>query len=86
MQKANNFLPEDILKNKIDEFMKSFPPPPRLELTDEILNVLTDAENVINNEETDDKDIQQIKDEYNLDYIKNEFDEGKVPEILEFFY
>ena len=66
--------------------MKSFPPPPRLELTDEILNVLTDAENVINNEETDDKDIQQIKDEYNLDYIKNEFDEGKVPEILEFFY
>ena len=78
------------VKNEIDELMKSIPSPPRLELTDGILNVLKDVENVINNDfvrvgENDDKDIQKIKDEYNFDDIKNEFDDGKVLEILDFF-
>ena len=78
------------VKNEIDELMKSIPSPPRLELTDGILNVLKDVENVINNDfvrvgENDDKDIQKIKDEYNFDDIKNEFDDGKVLEILDIF-
>ena len=76
---------------KINELMKSLPFPPRLELSDNILKVLSDVEDVINDEfvkveELDDKDMQEIKDEYNFDDIKNEFDKGKVPEILEFFY
>ena len=66
--------------------MKSVPSPPRLELSDEILKVLSYGEDVINDdfvkvEDLDDKDVQEIKDEYNFDDIKNEFDE-----ILEFFY
>ena len=36
-------------------------------------------------EELDDKDIQEVKGKYNFDDIKNEFNHGKVPEILEFF-
>ena len=65
--------------------MKSVPSPPRLELSDEILKVLSYGEDVINDdfvkvEDLDDKDVQEIKDEYNFDDIKNEFDE-----ILEFF-
>ena len=77
------------VKNEIDELMKSIPSLPRLELNDEILNVSKDAENVIDNdfvkvEENDDKDIQETKDGYNFDDI-DEFDNGKVPEILEFF-
>ena len=79
------------IKNEIDESMKSVPSPPRLELSNEILNLLNNAEDIINNDfvkvdEFDDKDIQEIKDEYSFDDIKNEFDGGKVPEILEFFY
>ena len=71
--------------------MKSVPSPPRLELSDEILKILSDGEDVIKDdffkvEELDDKDVQQIKDEYSFDDIKNEFDEGKVQEILEVFY
>ena len=54
-------------------------------------NVLKSAENVISNnsvkvEENDDNDMQEIKDEYNFGDTKNEFDDGKVPEILKFFY
>ena len=71
--------------------MKSVPSPPRLELSDKILKVLRDGEDIINDEFVkvevlDDKEMQEIKDEYNFDNVKNEFDEGKVPEILEFFY
>ena len=65
--------------------MKSVPSAPRLEITDEILNALNDAENVINDDFVkvkENDDIQEIKDEYNFDDIKNEFDNGKVPEIL----
>ena len=68
--------------------MKSIPSPPRLELTDENLNVLNDGENVINDdfvkvEEND--DIQEIKDEYNFDDIKNEFDDEKFLKYFDFF-
>ena len=33
-------------------------------------------------EELDNKYLQDIKDEYNLDNIKNEFDDRRIPEIL----
>ena len=71
--------------------MRNIPSPPRLGLSGEILNVLKDGEDVTNNdfvkaEELDDKDIEEIKDEYNFYDIKNEFDKGKIPGILEFFY
>ena len=62
--------------------MRNIPSPLRLELSDEILNVSKDAEDVINNdfvkvEELDYKDIQEIKDEYNFDDIRNAINNGK---------
>ena len=79
------------VNSEIDELMKSVLSPPRLELSDEILKVLSNREDVINDdftkvEEHDDRDVQQIKDEYSFDDIKNEFDKGKVPKVLEVFY
>ena len=69
--------------------MTDIPPPPRLELSDGLLNVLNDGENIINNdfiktEDLDEKDIEDIKNEY-FEGIKNTLDEGHIPEILEFF-
>ena len=71
--------------------MRIIPSRPPLQLSDKILNVLSDAEDVINNkfvkvEEFDNKDLQDMKDKYNFDDIKSEFDNGKIPDILEFLY
>ena len=71
--------------------MRVIPTPPRLELSDRLLNVLNDAENIINNdfiktEDLDEKDIQDIKNEYDFEDIKNTLDDGQIPEIFEFFH
>ena len=63
--------------------------PLSLKLSDEILNVLNDAENVlktdyISEKALNEKDIEEIKKEYNSDDIKNELDDGNVPSVLEF--
>ena len=89
--KSEQELTKNDIKHEIYELMRNIPFPPRLELSDQILNVVSDTENVINNdfvkvEELDDKDLQDIKNEYNFKDIKYEFDDGKIPEILEFFY
>ena len=65
--------------------------PPTLELADEILNILGDVKNVLQNGYVSDrvlneKNIADIKEEYNSDDIKNELDERPVPPSLEFFY
>ena len=67
------------------------PSPPNLELSDEILNVLDNAENVLKtdyvSEKTlNEKDIEEIKNKYNFDDIKNELDDSNVPSFLESFY
>ena len=89
--KSEQQQPKNDVTKEIDELMKSVPSPPRLELPDKILKVLRDGEDVINDdfvkvEKNDDEDIQEIKDKYNFEDIKNEFDHEKVLEILEFFY
>ena len=88
-KKTSPFRKNDI-KHEIYELMRNITSPPSLELYDEILNFSKDAEDMINNdfvrvEELEDKDIQEIKDEYNFEDIKNEFDDGKIPEILKLF-
>ena len=65
--------------------------PPTLELADEILNILGDVKNVLQNGYVSDrvlneKNIADIKEEYNSDDIKNELDERPVQPSLEFFY
>ena len=62
-----------------------------LEFADEILNVLDNAENILQNDYVSDrvlneKNIEEIKEEYNFDNIKNELAEGHVVPSLEFFY
>ena len=55
--------------------MRDIPSPPRFELSDRLLNVLNNAENIINNnfvktEDLDEKDIEDIKNEYDFEGIK----------------
>ena len=74
---------------EIDDILEDVPSPLTLKLEDEILNVLDDAENVLQNDYVSDRmlngnRIEEIKEEYNFDDIKNEFDEGHVPPSLEF--
>ena len=78
------------VENEIDELIKSIPSPPRLELDDEILNVLKDAENVINNgfvkvEENDDMDIQEVKNESIFDNMKLSLTMEKFLKYFNFF-
>ena len=74
--KSEQELTKNDIKHEIDELMRNILFPPRLELSDQILNVVSDTENVINNdfvkvEELHDKDLQDIKNEYNFNDIKN---------------
>ena len=77
------------MKNEIDDLMGDLPSPPRLELSDGFSNVLYNAENInnvfIKTEDLDEKDIEDIKKEYDFEGIENNLDEGHIPEILEFF-
>ena len=44
------------------------------------------ADDYVNPEELQDKTIEQIKEEYKFNEIKDAFDEGKIPPQLEFFF
>ena len=78
-------------ENKIDEITLDIPPPPKLELSDGILNVLKDTEDVVNNDflkenDLNKKDIEDIKKQYNFEDIKRTLEEGYIPLVQEFFY
>ena len=82
---------QENIKNETDDLMEGIPSPPQLELSDGIVNVLKDAEDIINNDfisekDLDEKDIEDIKREYNSEDIKNTLDEKNILEFLEFFY
>ena len=52
---------------------------------------MTDAEEILKDDYVsdkvlEDKTIEQIKDEYNFDDIKDVFDEEQIPPQLEFFF
>ena len=46
--------------------------------------ILTD--DYVNNKELQDKTLEQIKEEYKFDEIKDAFDKGIIPSQLEFFF
>ena len=86
--KSEQELTKTDIKHEIDELMKNIPSPSHFEFSDEIVNVLSDAKDVINNdfvkvEKLDDNGLQDIKEKYNFDDIKNEFDDGKIPDDRE---
>ena len=89
--KGKQEIARENIKSEIDNLMTDILSPPILELSDGLLNVLNDGENIINydvikTEDLDEKDIEDIKNEYNFDGTKNTLDEGHIPEILQFFY
>ena len=82
-------------KKKIDEIDNEIyesPHLPKLEVGDGLLNTLgAEAEDIledqfVNPKELEEKTIEQIKEEYNFDEIKDAFDHAAVPAQLEFFF
>ena len=79
---------EEVIGN-IDTAICEIPDPHKIEIEDPLLNVLpTDTENIVkddyvNDKVIEDKTIEQIKDEYNIDAIKDAFDDGQV--LIKFF-
>ena len=79
---------EKVIEN-IDTAIYEIPDPPKIEIGDPLLNVLsTDAEEILKDDYVSDKDkrIEQIKDEYNFDGVKDAFDYGQIPPQLDFFF
>ena len=82
---------EQILED-IDTAIYELPEPPKIEIGNPLLNFLSrDAEGIladdyVNPEELQDRTIEQIKEEYKFDEIKDAFDEGKVPPQLGFCF
>ena len=82
---------EQLLKNNDTEIYE-IPEPPELEIDDPLLDFLsTDAEKILNNDCVNDKNLQdkkleQIKEEYNFDEIKDAFDKVKILPQLDFFF
>ena len=68
------------------------PDPPKLELGDGLLNTLgveiddTLDQEFGNKKQQEDEVLEQIKEEYNFDEIKDAFDEGTITQQLDFFY
>ena len=82
---------EQILED-IDTVIYEVPEPPKIEIGDPLMDFPSaDAEGIladdyVNPEELQDKTIEQIKEEYKFNEIKDAFDEGKIPPQLEFFF
>ena len=83
--------PEKVIEN-IDNELSEIPEPPEIELANWIIYILsTKADEIlqdgyINDNALNEKTIEEIKNEYNFDQIKDAFDEGKVPTQREFFF
>ena len=77
---------------EIDGKIYEIPDLPKPELGDGLANILgAEAEdifkeNFVNSKKLEDEALENIKEEYGFEEIKNAFDEASVPEQLEFFY
>ena len=78
--------------DKIDDKIYEISDLPKLEQGDGLANVLgPEAEDIlkekfVNPKELEYETLENIKEEYNFDKIKDAFDEASVPKQLEFFY
>ena len=83
---------KDRVFKEIDDKIYEIPDRPKLELVDGLANILgAEAEdilkeNFVNPKKLEDEALENIKEEYGFEEIKNAFDETSVPEQLEFFY
>ena len=77
---------------EVDDKIYKVPDSQKLELGDQLLNTLrAEAEDIlewdfVSLKELEDKTMEQIKDEYNFEKIKDAFDHTPVPHQLELFY
>ena len=82
---------EQVLEDN-DMAIYEIPELPELEIGDPLLNFQsTDIEKIltddyVNVKNLQDKTLEQIKEEYNFDEIKDALDQGKIPPQLEFFF
>ena len=78
--------------DEIDRATYELPDPSKIEIDDPIVYVLTtESESILEDDYVNDKviqekAIQQIKDEYNFDDIKDAFDERKIPPTARIFF
>ena len=92
MTKEKKLEDKEKIIDESDDKIYELPDLPKLELGDRLLNTLgTEAEDIldvqfVNPLELEEKTIEQIKEEYNFDEIKDAFDHAAVPAQLEFFY
>ena len=78
--------------DEIDDKIYELPDLPKLELGDQLLNTLgAEAkaileDNFVTSKELEEKTLENVKEEYNSDEIKDAFDDAVVLHQLEFFY
>ena len=83
---------QDSAQKELDDTIYELPDPPKLELGDGLLNSLgAEADDIseqkfVNIKQQEDAVLEQIKEDYNFVEIKDTFDEGAVPDQLDFFY
>ena len=90
-QNIPNSPPKEKIIDQTDTAIYELPDLPKIELGDPLLNILsTEVENILADDYVNDKNIkeiiiEQLKNEYKFDEIKDAFDEGAVPHQLDFF-
>ena len=90
-EKENN-VRDDVQQQLDDTLYELRDDPPKLELGDGLLNSLgVEADDVlhrefVSNKELKDATLEQIKEEYDFNEIKDAFNEASVPAQLDFFY
>ena len=88
---AEKFVQNSVQK-ELDDTVYELPDLPKLELDNGLLSTLGVQpddileQKFVNEKQQEDAVLGQIKEEYNFDEIKDAFDEGTVPQQLDFFY
>ena len=83
---------QNIQKELNDKIYELPDDPPKFELGDGFINVLgEEADDILdekfaNKKKQEDESLENFKEEYNFEEIKDAFDEGSVPNQLDFFY
>ena len=83
---------KNYLEIYLDDTIYELPDPPKLELGYSLLNTLcVEADDILDQEfinikQQEDEVLEKIKEEYDFDEFKDVFDEGTVPQQLDFFY
>ena len=83
---------DEVQKELDDKIYEVTDDPPKLELGDALANIFgpeaedTLDEKFVNKKELEDEALENIKEEYSFEEIKNAFDEASIPHQLDFFY